>query len=54
MFLANLRANPNDNSGIQARRVSQQLSEMAVVGGFQLILDNNPAGPCVSSAGVLL
>jgi len=41
VFLTNLRANPNDDRRIEASGIREELTEMSVVGRFQLILDND-------------
>src|SRR5882672_1871231 len=43
MLLADLRGNPDDCLGVQSRGVSQKLSEVLMVGLFNLVLDDYPA-----------
>ena len=42
VLLGELARNPHDSDGVEAGRVGKQLAEVAVVGAFELILDEDP------------
>ena len=41
MFLANLRAYPDDHRRIKTCRIGEQLAQMSVIGRLQLVFDND-------------
>ena len=42
MFVGETCCEPDNSDGLQPRRVGKQLTEVDVVGAFQLVLDQNP------------
>ena len=42
MFVGETCCEPDNSDGLQTRRVSKQLTEVDVVGAFQLVFDQNP------------